>query len=141
MTTIRAPLLAGVLLSLVVGSGCISIRRNETVVNSISVAQALRFMESDTTVVLLDVRTEQEWKSETGHLKDALLVPIQDLEARIKELVPFEKNTIIVYCRSGGRSQRAAKILAEKGYRVLNMEGGMLKWNAEQLPIVKEGGQ
>jgi rhodanese-related sulfurtransferase len=141
MTTIRAPLLAGVLLSLVVGSGCISIRRNETVVNSISVAQALRFMESDTTVVLLDVRTEQEWKSETGHLKDALLVPIQDLEARIKELVPFEKKTIIVYCRSGGRSQRAAKILAEKGYRVLNMEGGMLKWNAEQLPIVKEGGQ
>lgn len=137
----RAPLLAGVLLSLVVGSGCISIRRNETVVNSISVAQALRFMESDTTVVLLDVRTEQEWKSETGHLKDALLVPIQDLEARIKELVPFEKKTIIVYCRSGGRSQRAAKILAEKGYRVLNMEGGMLKWNAEQLPIVKEGGQ
>jgi rhodanese-related sulfurtransferase len=141
MTTMRAPLLAGVLLSLVVGSGCISIRRNETVVNSISVAQALRFMESDTTVVLLDVRTEQEWKSETGHLKDALLVPIQDLEARIKELVPFEKKTIIVYCRSGGRSQRAAKILAEKGYRVLNMEGGMLKWNAEQLPIVKEGGQ
>jgi len=137
----RAPLLAGVLLSLVVGSGCISIRRNETVVNSISVAQALRFMESDTTVVLLDVRTEQEWKSETGHLKDALLVPIQDLEARIKELVPFEKKTIIVYCRSGGRSQRAAKILAEKGYRILNMEGGMLKWNAEQLPIVKEGGQ
>jgi rhodanese-related sulfurtransferase len=141
MTTMRAPLLAGVLLSLVVGSGCISIRRNETVVNSISVAQALRFMESDTTVVLLDVRTEQEWKSETGHLKDALLVPIQDLEARIKELVPFEKKTIIVYCRSGGRSQRAAKILAEKGYRILNMEGGMLKWNAEQLPIVKEGGQ
>jgi phage shock protein E len=137
----RTPLLAGLLLSLAVGSGCISFRRNETVVNSISVTQALRFMESDTTVVLLDVRTEQEWKSETGHLKGALLIPIQDLEARIKELVPYEKKTIILYCRSGGRSQRATKILAEKGYRVLNMEGGMLKWNAEHLPIVKEGGQ
>ena len=137
----RTPLLAGLLLSLVVGSGCISVRKSETVVTSISVAQALRFMESDTTVVLLDVRTEQEWKSETGHLKDALLIPIQDLDARIRELTPYKKKTIIVYCRSGGRSQRAAKILTEKGYRVLNMEGGMLKWNAEHLPIVKEGGQ
>jgi phage shock protein E len=131
----------GILLSLFVVGGCSLFHERESSVNSVSVPQVARLLESDTTVFLLDVRTPEEWKSETGHLKGALLIPLQDLETQISDLAPYKKKSIIVYCRTGKRSQRAAKILADKGYRALSMEGGILKWNAEGFPVVKEGDQ
>ena len=134
-------LFASVLLGLLLAGGCTLFHEKEIAVSSISVTQTERLLESDTTVALLDVRTLEEWRSETGHLKNALLIPIQDLEAHLSELTPYKNKTIIAYCRSGNRSQRAAKILAARGFRVLNMEGGILRWNAEHLPVVNENGQ
>lgn len=92
----------------------------------------------DTTILLLDVRTEGEYTSETGHLKRAILIPVQELEKRVDELQPYKKKTIITYCRTQNRSTRAAEFLRKKGFNVLYMEGGITKWNAEKLPVVKE---
>jgi rhodanese-related sulfurtransferase len=95
-------------------------------------------MGSDSTAVLLDVRTPQEWGSETGHLKGAFLIPLQDLEQRIGELDLYRHRTIITYCRTGNRSSRAAGILNGRGFTAFNMVGGIVRWKAEHRAIEKE---
>ncbi len=93
---------------------------------------------ADTTVVLLDVRTPGEWNGTLGHLKDALLIPLPELEQRVGELEQHRGRTIVVYCRTGNRSGTAASILNEKGFKAYNMVGGMVRWNAEHRPSVVE---
>ncbi len=107
-------------------------------VENIAPLQADSLLRTDTTIVVLDVRTPGEFKSESGHLRAALLLPVQELEERLGELEPYREKTIVTYCRSGVRSARAAAILSHHGFRVLNMTGGILEWNSEKLPVVKE---
>jgi rhodanese-related sulfurtransferase len=91
----------------------------------------------DSSVVLLDVRTPEEFRSETGHLSGAMLIPVQELEHRTVELEQYKERTIIAYCRTGRRSSTAATLLNGKGFNVLNMTGGIVRWNTEQRPVVK----
>lgn len=105
---------------------------------TITPSEAVKLVDEDKSVVLLDVRTNEEFRSETGHLKGAILIPVQELEARLNELEPFKEKTIIAYCRSGNRSGRAVALLNGKGYRAINLTGGMIQWNKENLPVVKE---
>jgi rhodanese-related sulfurtransferase len=82
-------------------------------------------MKRDQDLFLLDVRTPGE------HAVDAIegshLLPVQELSFRTGEL-PRDKE-IVVYCRVGNRSAFAAAHLARLGYRVRNLEGGILAWN------------
>lgn len=110
-------------------------------VKKINVAQAFELQRRDTSIVLLDVRTMDEWNSETGHLINALHIPLQELDARIAELEPYRKSMIIAYCRSGNRSGRAAKILMDNGFNVVNMVGGIRRWEASGLPVKQEQGR
>ncbi len=67
--------------------------------------------------VIVDVRTKEEY--DTGHIKDSINIPVDDIESRINEL---DKNkTILVYCRSGRRSTTAYNILKDKGYKSYNL--------------------
>lgn len=92
-------------------------------------------MISQQEVVLLDVRTQEEYDS--GHIPDALLIPLSELESRLDELNPADH--ILVYCRSGHRSAEAASILIANSFtRVYNMAGGILQWQAEGLPVYIE---
>jgi adenylyltransferase/sulfurtransferase len=95
---------------------------------TITVEEVHTILERKDDVLLLDVRTPQEYDGELGHLPDALLIPVQELEARCDELQPYKNKEMVVYCRSGNRSARAAEFLTKKGFKVRNMEGGMLKW-------------
>ncbi len=108
---------------------------------TISAEDTRELIEKDTNSVVLDVRTEREYNSETGHLAGAQLIPVQDLEDRLAELEPLKGKTIIAYCRTGNRSGRAASLLREHGFRALNMEGGIVKWNTLGYPVVIEKGQ
>lgn len=104
----------------------------------ISTGETLELVRRDPSVLLLDVRTPDEYRGESGHLENSVLVPLQELEQRIDELVPYKARTIIAYCRSGNRSGTAAATLTRKGFSAMNMEGGMVKWNAENLPVIHE---
>ena len=73
--------------------------------------------------LLLDVRTVGEY--EARHLDGARLIPVDELAARIDE-VPRD-HPVVVYCRSGGRSGRAAQILRGAGYDVTDL-GPMDAW-------------
>lgn len=74
---------------------------------------------------LVDVRTAEEYAS--GHLEGAINVPVQELAARIGELGPTD-GSIVVYCRSGARSARAAESLRRAGFTSIHDLGAMSRW-------------
>jgi rhodanese-related sulfurtransferase len=77
--------------------------------------------------VIVDVREADEWAA--GHAPNAVHIPLSDLPARLGEL-PDSDDTIPVVCRSGGRSGRAVQWLAQQGFDVANVEGGMRAWHS-----------
>jgi metal-sulfur cluster biosynthetic enzyme/rhodanese-related sulfurtransferase len=89
-------------------------------------APALVLWEQNPNLFVLDVRTEPEWTN--GHIPRAHLVPLDELEDRLREL-PAKDTPILVHCAAGGRSLQACQILADKGWtRLLNLAGGMHAW-------------
>jgi phage shock protein E len=88
-------------------------------------------------IQLLDVRTKEEW--DEGRLKDAVLVPVTDdwFVEKAKATLDPEK-PVLVYCRSGGRSARAAKELREAGFTsVYEIKGGVIAWGEAGKPLEK----
>ncbi len=85
---------------------------------------------------LLDVRTDHEW--EAGHIEGATHIDLPELPGRVDEL--DRDRTVVVYCRTGNRSEMAAAALAAGGYDVAKMEEGMVGWSEAGLPMVPEDG-
>ena len=82
-------------------------------------------MKSGEDFLLLDVRTPQENAAQA--IEGSYLLPLQELGYRINEL-PKNKE-IVVYCRVGNRSAYACSYLSRLGYKVKNLEGGIMLWN------------
>ena len=97
-------------------------------VNSISAGQLREQMNSDSTLVILDVRTEQEQTGYLGHITGVVNIPVQVLESRLNELDKFKNNKIAVICRSGRRSEIATKMLLKNGFNAENVLGGMQEY-------------
>lgn len=87
---------------------------------------------ADPKVVLLDVRSRAEYDG--GHIKHAMLIPLNELATRIGELGPGSGRSILVYCRSGMRSRAASTLLAQHGFAVMNLKGGVTSWSAAGFP-------
>lgn len=86
-------------------------------------------------VHILDVRTTYELEEESARILGAQLIPIDELRERIKE-VPQNK-PVMTICRSGKRSVLAFTILREAGRNeVANVDGGLLQWYDEGLPVI-----
>ena len=102
----------------------------------ITPAEVQTRMDGDTAYVLLDVRRQDEFDGPSGHLRGAVLIPIQELISRLDELSPHKQKTVVVVCRSGNRSGVATAILREHGFAALNMVGGMVRWHAEDRPVI-----
>jgi rhodanese-related sulfurtransferase len=113
-------------------SGCIASSPNWQRVN---VEEFDRAIEENENAFLLDVRTQTEWEQD-GHLENATLVPHSELEAREGEL-PSEKDTmILLYCRSGNRSQDAAQTLVDLGFtNIIELETGINGWKDAGMPV------
>jgi len=100
---------------------------------TVSVFRAKEMIDTDPSLVILDVRTEGEYVE--GHIEGAINIPLEELEQRLDEL--DKERGILVYCRSGVRSERACEMLIEGGFRkVYNMEGGISAWMSAGYPIV-----
>jgi len=85
-------------------------------------------------VVLLDVRTELEWRID-GHISGATWLPMDQVEARVQQEVPPEAE-VIVYCAHGVRSDVVARYMAWLGYdHVGDLQGGLANWLAAGLPV------
>ena len=80
-------------------------------------------------VLLLDVRTEEEYRS--GHIPGAVCIPNETIGKEALGDYPDLSQTIIVYCRSGRRSAEAARKLSEAGYTRVYDLGGIQDWSGE----------
>lgn len=76
--------------------------------------------------LLLDVRSPEEFRG--GHIEGAVNIPVDELESRLGELTPPQE-PIVLYCRSGARSSRAAGMLKQRGYARVHDLGPMSAWN------------
>jgi len=91
----------------------------------------------DSSGTLLDVRTLGEFKN--GHIKDAGQLNYYALDFSQRLLMLSKDQPIYLYCNTGYRSQRAAEILIENGYKnVYNLEHGILEWNLKNFPVLVE---
>jgi phage shock protein E len=89
--------------------------------------QAQRVIEMDSELVILDVRTPEEYAE--GHLPGAILMNYFDADFKKRLEILDKDKHYLVYCRSGGRSGKATAMMQELGfYDVLDLEGGIGAW-------------
>ncbi len=97
----------------------------------VDTAQAAALREQG--AVVLDVREPEEWAE--YHIPGATLIPLGQLAARVNE-IPRDR-PVLVYCRSGNRSQEGRDILLRAGFtQVTSLRGGIKAWAAAGLPTV-----
>ncbi|WP_317445954.1 rhodanese-like domain-containing protein [Streptomyces collinus] len=84
--------------------------------------------------VLLDVREPDEWRA--GHAPRAVHLPLSELSAGAGLPAEVRTRPLVVICRSGNRSRRAAELLAARGADAVDVIGGMRAWAAAGLPVV-----
>jgi phage shock protein E len=130
---ITAILLVGIL------SGCsnkmvetnneVTIAPKKASFSNITPEQAKKRLESEKDIILLDVRTKEEYV--TGHIKDSVLIPVDKLKEEAVKILKNKETPIFVYCRSGNRSVTAANILIEQGYKNVFNLGGIIDWPYE----------
>lgn len=88
---------------------------------------------------IIDVRSPEEFSG--GHLPNALNIDWNGNDFEQQIAVLDKSKAVLVYCLSGGRSGSAAAKMRADGFKeVYELEGGMMKWRAAQLPETKDGG-
>ena len=115
-------------------TGCVA-KAPDTDIEVVSPSEFQTKLQADSNGYLLDVRKPDEFAS--GHLKGAHLLNWLDTENFKQEAKNLDKSkTIYVYCRSGRRSNEAATYLSDQGYTVVDMNGGILAWENDKLPVI-----
>ena len=95
-----------------------------------------RIEKKDPNVVVLDVRTPEEFAS--GHVPGAKNIPHDQLPNRLAELAGAKDKEVVVYCRSGRRADMAIDTLSAQGFkRLMHLDGDMIKWQEEKRPLEK----
>lgn len=90
----------------------------------------------DGEAVLLDVREGPVWKA--GHAPGALHLPLSRLVNGAALPHEIQGRPVVTICRSGHRSQQAAKLLADRGVKATDVTGGMTAWALAGLPVTGE---
>lgn len=88
-------------------------------------------------VQLVDVRTQSEY--DLNHIEGALLIDVTASDFKEKALSSLDKNRqTAVYCASGTRSNQAARILCDEGYKVTTLSGGIEGWIKAGKPVISK---
>ncbi len=107
----------------------------QTRYREVSSREAAELIKKDQPVIL-DVRTPGEYSR--GHLQNAVLVPVQQLQARLGDLAGYKDREILVYCATGNRSTVASKILIDNGFKqIVNMRHGIYDWSQKNYPLTR----
>lgn len=104
---------------------------NETVYQKISQEEAKKRIDSGDKLVILDVRTQEEY--EEKHIEGAVLIPNEEIGSERLEQLPDLNEEILIYCRSGNRSAEAAKKMIEAGYTNVYDFGGINDWSYDTV--------
>jgi rhodanese-related sulfurtransferase len=96
-------------------------------IKSINNISALKLINENKDLLILDVRKFSEFKS--GKIPNSINIPLDELEFELEEIENFKDKPILVYCKSGMRSSVACTLLQEEGFSHLyNLRGGILDY-------------
>ena len=95
-------------------------------------------MDAAEDILLLDVRTAEDFNGEQGHVDGSVLIPVEELEQRLSEIENYQEKTVMTICRTDRRSAKAAQILGKNGFSDVHViKQGMTDWNEKGYSIVK----
>ncbi len=101
---------------------------------TVSTAEATTMINRQNALVL-DIHDKADFKA--GHLVNAVNIPYASLAQRMNELDKERERPIVLVCKTGQTVSMAGKMLREKGFNAVRMKGGMMEWNSQNLPVVK----
>ena len=84
--------------------------------------------------VLVDIRDSKEYES--GHIANALNIPLAKLDSRMVELEKHQDKTVVLVDKLGQHSASAGRKLRASGFEVRRLQGGMGEWRSQSLPVV-----
>jgi rhodanese-related sulfurtransferase len=107
-------------------------RQSKFKLESVGIEDLVKKLKSEK-ITILDVRPESEFKK--GHIKNAVSIPIHQLQARLKELP--RRNQIVAYCRGPFCvfADEAVAMLTKAGYKAIRLEEGFPDWSLKGLPV------
>ena len=95
-------------------------------------------LNTDKDLLVLDVRTPEDFIGEQGHIVGAVNIPVEELQQRMAELGEYLEQTVAIVCRTDKRSAKAALLLTEEGFADVHVvRGGMTRWTKAGLPVVR----
>ena len=98
--------------------------REVSKVRRINYEELMDIVKENSNAIIVDVRSPQEYNE--NRIKFAINIPVYEIESEAYSIIPDKEKTIILYCQSGIRSEKAYKILEKMGYTNLyNLEGGL----------------
>ncbi len=124
-------ILVAILVALVVAFLVLESRKGGS---TVSHHEATRLLNSGQ-AILVDLRDNKEFKA--GHIVDAINIPYANLSSKVDDLEKHKAKQIIVVDKMGQHAGAAGKILRDKGFQVVRMQGGMMEWTQQNLPVVK----
>jgi rhodanese-related sulfurtransferase len=119
------------LLSLVLLPGCRSWRNRERPpFRKITPPVAFEVLRDSPDILVVDLRTRQEFLGDTGHIFRARNIPLERLPDRMLEIAPFRDDTFLVYCReSDSCGEEGMAILVSSGFEnAILIDGGIDGW-------------
>jgi uncharacterized membrane protein YdjX (TVP38/TMEM64 family) len=89
-------------------------------------------------LLVLDVRTPEDFIGEQGHIEEAVNIPVEDLQQRMDEIGNYLEQPVAIVCRTDKKSAKAALLLTEEGFADVHIvRGGMTKWIEAGLPVTR----
>ncbi len=96
------------------------------VYQKITAQEAKAIIDGEEDVMILDVRTDSEYRA--GHIEGSVLLPHTEIKEKAYQILPDKNAKILVYCRTGIRSAQGSNFLLEMGYTNVYDFGGIIDW-------------
>ncbi len=104
-------------------------------IKAVSAFEAVRLMNQEK-AVLIDVCESNEFNE--GHILNSVSIPMSSFVKRLGEMEKHKNKPVIISCKNGNRSGKAATMLRKNGFESVHMlTGGLVAWQKENLPIEK----
>jgi len=95
-------------------------------------------LDTNKDLLVLDVRTAEDFVGEQGHIDRAVNIPVEDLQQRMDEIGNYLEQPVAIVCRTDKKSAKAALLLTEEGFADVHIvRGGMTKWIEAGLPVTR----
>ena len=105
----------------------------------LSIPELKQRLDAGEDLLVLDVRSTEDFVGEQGHIAAAKNIPLEELPNHLDKLGEFEERPIILVCRTDRRSSQAEKLLTREGFAEVHVaRGGMTDWHQNGYPIKQE---